>query len=130
MGNANAGSRAKWAFALSLAAVAAVALAWYLVSAARFVTYEIRTRDAVSGLLPGAPVEFHGVEVGQVRDVHLADPRTVRVLLSVRRDAPVTTATVATITGRGLATRGFTGYVYVSLEDRGVFPRESPESGI
>jgi phospholipid/cholesterol/gamma-HCH transport system substrate-binding protein len=30
---------------------------------------------------------------------------------------PVTTATRATITGRGLAARGFTGYVYVSLEE-------------
>src|SRR3954468_10465932 len=80
-------------------------------------TYEVRTGEQVSGLLPGAPVEFHGVEVGRVRDVRLLDPRTVQVLLQVRHDAPVTTATVATITGRGLASRGFTGYVYVSLED-------------
>src|SRR5262249_25068600 len=41
------------------------------------------------------------------------------VLVSVRKDAPITKATVATITGRGLATRGFTGYVYVALENVG-----------
>jgi phospholipid/cholesterol/gamma-HCH transport system substrate-binding protein len=41
----------------------------------------------------------------------------VRILLSVERAAPVTTATVATIITRGLAARGFTGYVYVALED-------------
>ena len=112
-------SRARWAFALSLAALAAGAGAAYAINAARYASYELRTREPVSGLIAGAPVEFHGVEVGQVREVQLADPRTVRVLLAVRKDAPVTTATVATITGRGLASRGFTGYVYVSLEDRG-----------
>jgi phospholipid/cholesterol/gamma-HCH transport system substrate-binding protein len=37
--------------------------------------------------------------------------------LSVDKTAPVTSASVATITSRGLATRGFTGYVYVSIED-------------
>ena len=115
----SATSRARWAFALSLAVLAAAAAAAYAASAARFASYEVRTREPVSGLLAGAPVEFHGVEVGQVREVRLLDPRTVRVLLSVRKDAPVSTATVATITGRGLATRGFTGYVYVTLEDRG-----------
>src|SRR5262249_26787846 len=45
--------------------------------------------------------------------------QSVRILLSIRNDAPVTAATVATITSRGLATRGFTGYVYISLEDDG-----------
>jgi phospholipid/cholesterol/gamma-HCH transport system substrate-binding protein len=39
------------------------------------------------------------------------------VLLHIRKDAPVTAATVATVTSRGLASKGFTGYVYVSLED-------------
>lgn len=114
-----ASSRARWAFALSLAVLAAAAGAAYAVNAGRYATYEIRSREPVSGLIAGAPVEFHGVEVGQVREVRLADPRTVRVLLQVRKDAPVSTATVATITGRGLASRGFTGYVYVSLEDSG-----------
>jgi ABC-type transporter Mla subunit MlaD len=115
----SATSRARWAFGLSLAAVAAAAAAGYAFTAGRYATYEIRSGEPVSGLLPGAPVEFHGVEVGQVREVELAGPRNVRVLLEVRRSAPVSTATVATITGRGLAARGFTGYVYVSLEDRG-----------
>jgi len=127
----NPQSRARVAFALSLAAVLLAALAWYLLAARGFALYEIRSREAVSGLLPGAPVEFHGVEVGQVREVRLADPRNVRVLLAVRRDAPVSTATVATITGRGLATRGFTGYVYVSLEDRAgpAAPLAAPAQG-
>ncbi|HET8746072.1 MAG TPA: MlaD family protein [Ramlibacter sp.] len=110
-------SRARWAFALSVVVLAAAGAVAYALTAGRYATYEIRSRDPVSGLLPGAPVEFHGVEVGQVREVQLAGPRSVRVLLSVRKEAPVSTATVATVTGRGLASRGFTGYVYVSLED-------------
>jgi len=110
-------SKARWAFALSVAVLAAAGAAAYALTAGRYATYEIRSAQPVSGLLPGAPVEFHGVEVGQVREVQLAGPRSVRVLLSVRKDAPVSTATVATITGRGLASRGFTGYVFVNLED-------------
>lgn len=112
-------SKARWAFALSLAVLAAAAAGAYAWTAGRHANYEIRSTEPVSGLIAGAPVEFHGVEVGHVREVLLADPRTVRVLLQVRKDAPVSTATVATITGRGVAARGFTGYVYVSLEDRG-----------
>lgn len=112
-----AGRWAGWVFAGSLLLLAAAALAWWLADRRGYITYELRSREPVSGLLAGAPVEFHGVDVGQVTQVELLDPRNVRVLLQVRRNAPVTSATIATITGRGLATRGFTGYVYVSLED-------------
>lgn len=111
-------SRAWLLFVLVLLAAAAGA-AWFLFSPAGHVRYELHTREPVSGLIAGAPVEFHGVEVGRVHEVRLLDPRSVRILVDVRRDAPVSTATVATITGRGLATRGFTGYVYVNLEDQG-----------
>jgi phospholipid/cholesterol/gamma-HCH transport system substrate-binding protein len=81
--------------------------------------FEIRTREPVSGLIADAPVEFHGVEVGKVKRVQLIDPHTVSIVLTVRQDAPITRATIATITSRGLAARGFTGYVYVALDDVG-----------
>jgi ABC-type transporter Mla subunit MlaD len=113
----SAEARARVLFVLFLLALAGAGLAWYLLASSRLATYEIRSRDAVSGLIPGAPVEFHGVEVGRVEAVQLESPRSVRVLLAVQRDVPVTSATIATITGRGLATRGFTGYVYVALEE-------------
>ena len=109
--------RAWFVFVVLLLAGSATALAWYGGWGRSETTYELRTQDAVSGLIEGAPVEFHGVEVGHVRLVRLLDARTVQVLLRLRREAPVTTSTVATISGRGLATRGFTGYVYVSLDD-------------
>lgn len=112
-------TRAWLVFAVLLLAAAAAALAWWTGFGRAETDYELRTQDAVSGLIEGAPVEFHGVEVGHVRQVRLLDARTVQVLLRVRQDAPVTTATVATISGRGLAARGFTGYVYVNLDDSG-----------
>lgn len=115
----SAEARARVLFSTALLLAALAAAAWFALSARRHVTYEIRSQEAVSGLIAGAPVEFHGVEVGQVRELRLAGPRSVRILLDVARDAPVTSATRATITGRGLATRGFTGYVYVNLEDEG-----------
>lgn len=114
----NAQSRARWLFLAVLLLVVAAAAAWMLAGPARYNTYELRTREAVSGLIAGAPVEFHGVEVGKVQAVRLLEPRLVEVLVEVRRDVPVTSATVATIIGRGMATRGFTGYMYVSLDER------------
>jgi phospholipid/cholesterol/gamma-HCH transport system substrate-binding protein len=110
-------ARAKLAFAAFLLALGAAAGAWYLAVRQQQAVYEIRSAESVSGLIVGAPVEFHGVEVGKVDDVQLLDARHVRVIVKVHRDVPVTTATRATITGRGLAARGFTGYVYVSLEE-------------
>ena len=112
-------NKARLAFIVLLLAGAAAGLAWFFVASSRYVTYEVRTQDAVSGLIADAPVEFHGVEVGKVERVELIDPHRVGIVLSVKRQAPVTMATVATITARGLASRGFTGYVYVSLEDDG-----------
>ena len=106
-------------FGLLLFVGMAAGLVWYYFSSTRYTTFEIRTEDMVSGLIADSPVEFHGVEVGKVRRVRLLDPGSVSILLTVARDAPVTRATVATITARGLATRGFTGYVYVALEDNG-----------
>ena len=92
---------------------------WYAKTAGRYATYQILTEDSVSGLVPTAPVEFHGVDVGKVTEVELTGPRSVRILLEVEKDAPISRATVATITARGLATRGFTGYVYILLENTG-----------
>jgi phospholipid/cholesterol/gamma-HCH transport system substrate-binding protein len=115
----DADNKARIAFALVLLLGAAGGIIWYLFSSSRYTTYQIQTHDPVSGLVADSPIEYHGVDVGKVKRVDLIDSRSVRILLSVMSNAPVTAATVATITSRGLATRGFTGYVYVSLEDAG-----------
>ena len=96
---------------------------WYFHSVNQYATYQIYTGDAVSGLIADAPIEFHGVEVGKVKSIRLVNPHSVNIVLSIDRAAPVSSASVATITSRGLATRGFTGYVYVSLEDVGLDSR-------
>ncbi|WP_237056161.1 MlaD family protein [Microbulbifer sediminum] len=112
-------NRARLAFVMVvLLGLVAWAL-WYYLAAGRFTTYQIVTEDSVSGLIAGAPVEFHGVDVGRVTQVELTGPHSVRILFEVENDAPISRATVATITARGLATRGFTGYVYVLLENTG-----------
>jgi phospholipid/cholesterol/gamma-HCH transport system substrate-binding protein len=115
----DADNKARLAFGLVLLVLAAGGLAWYAIAESAYSTYQIVTRDPVSGLIPDAPVEFHGVEIGRVKKVELTTPDSVRILLAIRDDAPISAATTATITSRGLATRGFTGYVYVSLEDAG-----------
>jgi phospholipid/cholesterol/gamma-HCH transport system substrate-binding protein len=115
----NIDTKARLAFAAVLLITIFGGAAWYLHSRSHFATYRIYTRDSVSGLIVDAPIEFHGVEVGKVKEIRLVDPRLVDIVLSIDKSAPVTTASVATITSRGLATRGFTGYVYVSLDDVG-----------
>jgi ABC-type transporter Mla subunit MlaD len=93
--------------------------AWYVLSSGAHQLYEIETHDAVSGLGIGAPVEMHGVEIGTVDEIRLLDPDTVNIVVSIDSHAPVSRATVATVTSRGLAARGFMGYVYIALEDSG-----------
>ena len=122
-------TKARRLFAGAVALGALAVLAWYQWSATRYATYRLETHDAVSGLIVDSPVEFHGVEVGKVAKVELVDPGTVRILLRIAKQAPISKATVAAITTRGLAARGFMGYVYVALEDagadRGPLPSET-----
>lgn len=108
-----------YAFALCLLAVLGVGFAWYRHGNAQYASYQVHTGDAVSGLLVDAPVEFHGVEVGHVARISLAGPREVDIVLSIRKGTPISAATLATVTSRGLAARGFMGYVYIALEDAG-----------
>ena len=96
---------------------------WYSHSVSSYATYQIHTEDPISGLAIDAPIEFHGVEVGKVKAIRLISPHSVSIVLSIERSAPVTSASVATITSRGLATRGYTGYVYISLDDVGTDSR-------
>jgi phospholipid/cholesterol/gamma-HCH transport system substrate-binding protein len=121
--------RAWWIFAVLLLLGAAAGIGWVALASSRYATYQIRTHESVSGLIPDAPVEFHGVDVGRVARVELTDPGSVSVLLHIKKDAPVTPATVATITSRGLATKGFTGYVYVALENDPAGAQPTADSG-
>lgn len=112
-------TKAKILFTACLLVAAITVAIWYLISASHYATYRVQTREPVSGLIAEAPIEFHGVEVGKVKSVRLVDAQTVDILLSIDKSTPVTAATVATITSHGLATRGFTGYVFIALENVG-----------
>lgn len=114
--------QARVAFILFLLLGALITLAWYLVVSSQKNTYQIVTHENVSGLIVDAPVEFHGVEVGKVEEIELTNSRSVRIAFSVAEQAPINQATVATITARGLATRGFTGYVYIAWRIVGQIP--------
>jgi len=116
-------TKARFAFVALLLVLTVAGAAWYFFSVSQYATYQIYTQDSVSGLIADAPVEFHGVEVGKVKSVRLVNPHSVGIVLSIEKTAPVTSASVATITSRGLATRGFTGYVYIALEDVGINSR-------
>src|ERR1700722_1672630 len=103
--------KARLAFGALLLISAVAGAIWYFFSVSQYATYQIRTEDPVSGLIAEAPIEFHGVDVGKVKSIELFGPHSVRIVLSIEKTAPVTMGTVATITSRGLAPRGFTGYV-------------------
>ena len=73
--------------------------------------YEIDYRDmSVSGLEAGAPVKYHGVQVGHVADLFVKDPSTVGVRIEVRRGTPIQRDTEAV-----LAHMGITGQKFVEL---------------
>jgi phospholipid/cholesterol/gamma-HCH transport system substrate-binding protein len=114
---------AKLTFVMVLLLSTVVGAIWYLHSVSGYATYQIDTQDPVADLTVDAPIEFHGVEVGKVKNIRLVNPRSVSIVLSIDKNAPVTSATVATITSRGLATRGYAGYVYISLDDVGIDSR-------
>jgi phospholipid/cholesterol/gamma-HCH transport system substrate-binding protein len=112
-------TKARLAFVAFLLVSIVAGVIWYFFSASAYMNYQISTQESVSGLIVDAPVEFHGADVGKVKSIKLIDPHSVKILLSIDKTAPITSASVATITSRGLATRGFTGYVYIAIEDVG-----------
>lgn len=75
-------------------------------------TYYAYMNESVSGLNLNAPVKYHGVEVGEVRDITLepANTERVRLLLKIERGTPVKEDSVAV-----LSTQGLTGIAYLEL---------------
>ena len=80
------------------------------------VLYRIHFAESVSGLALGDPVKYRGVDVGTVKAMAIdsADPRLVQVDVKLRKEAPITTDTKAS-----LKLKGITGVVFIELEGGG-----------
>ena len=103
-------------FVAALVALVLALAAWLTRDTGARDTYEISTRDTVSGLQEQAPVRFRGVDVGKVRKIGF-DPKipgNVLVRLEVDRETPLTRDSFAT-----LSYQGVTGLAYVQLSDDG-----------
>ncbi|HWT14616.1 MAG TPA: MlaD family protein [Patescibacteria group bacterium] len=66
--------------------------------------YDVRFHESVTGLTVGGIVQYHGIQVGEVRRLSLdpKDPREVRVRIRVTADTPIKTDTKAQLSYTGL----------------------------
>ncbi|MDO5692012.1 MAG: MlaD family protein [Pseudomonadota bacterium] len=94
---------------------------WLLRDEVDTAVYEMVSTEAVTGLQPQAAVRYKGVAVGKVTHISFDPDNRANVLvrIAVSRDAPVTSATYAT-----LAFQGVTGLSFVQLDDDG--PSDEP----
>ena len=101
-------------FIIGLSVAAAFMFVWLSGAGHRDdVLYRVRFAESVSGLSPGDPVKYRGVDVGTVKAMAIDpdDQRLVRVDVSLRKDTPVKTDTKAS-----LKLKGITGVVYIELD--------------
>jgi phospholipid/cholesterol/gamma-HCH transport system substrate-binding protein len=103
------------AFVLVFAALLIGGVLW-LASGGAFRTqydrYMAIEDESVSGLNLNAPVKYNGVDVGNVREIHLdpLNPERVRLVFGIEHGTPINVDTVAV-----LKTQGLTGIAYVEL---------------
>jgi phospholipid/cholesterol/gamma-HCH transport system substrate-binding protein len=104
------------AFVLVVLALLVALAAWLTRDVSDTVTYELVTRQTVTGLQEEAPVRYKGVTVGKVARITLdaANPGQVVMRVAGIPDAPVTRATYAT-----LGFQGVTGLSFIQLDDDG-----------
>ena len=96
------------AFTLALIATILLFILW----ASKYATkdayheYDILFRESVTGLSVGGVVQYNGIEVGNVRDLHLSpkDPSQVIARIRLKANTPVKVDTVAKLELQGLAT--------------------------
>lgn len=76
------------------------------------IEFDILTSGSVQGLIPQANVELHGINVGTVQSVSFVpdQPNVIQIRMMIDRTAPITYATYATLTSRGV-----TGTTFVDL---------------
>lgn len=104
------------AFVLVVAALLVTLAVWLMREAGELRSYEVSTRDAVTGLQSQASVRFRGVKVGKVAAIGFdpLNPGQVLLRLDLDANAPITRSTYAT-----LAYQGLTGIAFMQLDDSG-----------
>lgn len=90
-------------------------------TAAAWQDYEVRFEQAVTGLSAGSTVQYNGIHMGTVRELHLDpdDPRQVIAVIRLQAEAPVREDTIAR-----LSLSGLTGVAFIQL--RGGNPDSPP----
>jgi ABC-type transporter Mla subunit MlaD len=93
-----------------------LAIFWFSVGRPDRVPYELFTDGDVMGLRIHAAVRYRGVDVGDVRSIHLdsAHPGRIAIHILVNRDTPVTHSTFGRIEFQGVI-----GIRFVPLDDTG-----------
>jgi phospholipid/cholesterol/gamma-HCH transport system substrate-binding protein len=104
------------AFVLLLAALTVALALWLTRDSAAHMTYELSSREAVTGLQMQAGVRFRGVTVGRVESIGFDPATRGNVLIRIATDAsaPITRSTFAT-----LGFQGVTGLAFIQLDDSG-----------
>ncbi|MCD6039831.1 MAG: hypothetical protein K0S27_1231 [Gammaproteobacteria bacterium] len=109
-------------FVILLVAVITLSVIWLSsgFSTDEYTTYQVWMKESVNGLAIDAQVEFNGVDVGTVKSIEISqkDPQVVILLLSVKKNTPITLGTNAM-----LNMKGFTGIGYIALIDKGTDTR-------
>jgi phospholipid/cholesterol/gamma-HCH transport system substrate-binding protein len=103
------------AFVLLIVAMAVSFVFWYTDQQDKrtYQRYEIYFQGTVSGLTPGSPVRYLGVDVGKVVRIML-DPeqrKRVQVIADIDSAAPIDGRTLASLTLQGI-----TGLLYIDLQ--------------
>ncbi|MBI5275135.1 MAG: MCE family protein [Burkholderiales bacterium] len=103
-------------FVVALAALLMVLAGWLTRERGLRDTYEISTRETITGLQPQAPVKLRGVDVGKVSKIGFDTkvPGNVLLRLEVDEDVKLTKDTFAT-----LSYQGITGLAFIQLSDHG-----------
>lgn len=103
-------------FVVVVAALVAALAMWLTRDSGSYHSYELSSREGVSGLQPQAAVRYKGVSVGKVTHIGF-DPQVsgnVLIRIAVEDGTPVTPTTFAV-----LGYQGVTGLAYVLLDDAG-----------
>ncbi len=103
-------------FVVAMAVLLAGLAMWLTRDSGSYHSYEMSTKEGVTGLQPQATVRYKGVSVGKVTHIGF-DPQVsgnVLIRIAVEDNTPLTQTTFATLNYQGV-----TGLAYVLLDDAG-----------